>query len=359
MASNDISCPLTEETCIINSIKSVKARREAKSIYLEINAVYSKEMTVYRLYDDLKWMFNELRRLVLQGTYTGCIVPPLPIIPSVVFNPGMSNSLSDQYLQGFCLSTECFLMLVIQHPKFSLHTSVERFFSPDKLPSPSSNISDSFKIEASKLISSIKFKTPYDTNEIFVGYHKYLCSYYEALRNCFIFYSSIIKNNERLIQTYTEFSKDISTFINELFFKDSPKEYNLFSFYEETLEFSKTNIQTSFIEVDQGFLLFLEYYSSYYEAALNMMQRRGNKLEIIDSLSKKDAIKYSQALSAAQDDLDNATKQGESDIMVLQHQKNVALEGIFKKMKAYNVRKNGECVEKLKSLMAEIENIKL
>ena len=71
---------------LMNSVQKVKGRREGRTtIFMEIEAVYDTEVVVYRLYEDLHWMFVELSKSVLNGPYMGCILPPpknsIPCIP--------------------------------------------------------------------------------------------------------------------------------------------------------------------------------------------------------------------------------------------------------------------------------------
>ncbi|KAI6648458.1 Sorting nexin-6-like [Oopsacas minuta] len=346
---------------LMNSVQRVKGRREGKTtIFMEIGVIYNTELVVYRLYEDLRWMFIELSKTVLNGPYMGCILPPLPKIPSPVFHPG--SILREHYLQGFCLATQVFLELIVQHPKFSQESCVQRFFSQEKLPTvPASSIGSSIKEEASKMFGSIQFRSTQDPDKNFVEYQQSLSKYYDVIRGCFVLYSTKCKSNERIIQSSIQFSKETSQFSNELFFKDSPKEYNILGFLEEYLDFSRANLESAFVEVDQNIYLFFEYYTSYTLAALNMLQRRQKKLETIAQLSKKtkDFTKTAELLDRAHDELDSITRMGESDLMLLQHQKTMALYNLLSKAKHYHVTKTRENITRLKDLISEMENIEL
>ena len=346
---------------LVNSIQRVKARREGRTtLFMEISAIYNTELVVYRLYEDLRWVFVELSKTVLNGPYLGCILPPLPKIPPGVFHSG--TLLSEHYLQGFCLATKVFLELVVQHPKFSQESCVERFFSQEKLPSlPSSTLGSVFKEEASKMFNSIQFHSTHDPDATFVEYQQGLSKYYDAIRSCFVLYSTKCKASERLMVSYQEFTKQISNFSNELFFKDSPKEYNVLGYLEEYLEFSRANLESSFAEIDQDVCLFFEYYTSYIAAAINMLQRRQRKLDTITQLSKKtrDFTKTAELLDRAHDELDCLTKMGESDLMLLQHQKTVSLYNLLSKAKLYHIKKTRENISRLKDLISELETLEV
>ena len=346
---------------LVNSIKEVKGRKEGKTtLVLEIDAVYNEEITTFRLYEDMRWIFVELSKTVLNGPHVGCILPPLPKIPSAIFNSG--SFLGEHYLQGFCLSTRVFLELVVQHPKFSQESCIQRFFSQEKLPAlPQATLGDSIKEEASKMFSSIKFYATHDPDKAFIEYQRTLSKYYDAIRECFVYYSTKTKVNERLMLLYYELTKQTSLFANVVFFKDSPKEYNVFAFFEEFLEFNRANLESVFAEVDQNICLFFEYYSSYFAAALNMLERRNKKLDSIAQLSKKtkDVAKTAELLDKAHDQLDTITKNAENDLMLLQHQKTMSLYDVLRNAKLYQVRKGKENVNRLKEIIAEVESIEL
>ena len=356
-------CMASEENKpgLVNSIQRVKGRKEGKTtVFMEISAIYITELVVYRLYEDLLWMFIELSKTVLYGPYLGCILPPLPKIPPAIFHSG--GLLNEHYLQGFCLATQVFLELVVQHPKFSQESCVERFFSQEKLPSvPAASLGSSFKEEASKMFSSIQFHSTQDPDSNFVEYQLSLSKFYDAIRGCFVLYSTKCKANERLMRAYQELTKETSHFGNELFFKDSPREYNVFGFLEEYLEFARANLESSFAEVDQDICLFFEYYTSYIAAALNMLQRRHRKLDTIKQLSKKtrDYAKTAELLDRAHDELDCLTKMGESDLMLLQHQKTMSIYNLLTKAKRYHVKKTGDNISRLKELISELETIEV
>ena len=357
MASQD-SGP---EPGLVNSIQRVKGRKEGKTtVFMEINAIYNTELIVYRLYEDLRWMFIELSKTVINGPYQGCILPPLPKIPPGIFQTG--GLLSEHYLQGFCLATQVFLELVVQHPKFSQEFCVERFFSQEKLPNlPTGTLGSAFKEEASKMFNAIHLHSAPDPDSNFVEYQRSLSQYYDAIRSCYVLYSTKCRANERLMLSYQEMAKQTSHFGNELFFKDSPKEYNVLGFLEEYLEFSRVNLESAFAEVDQDICLFFEYYASYIAAALNMLQRRQKKLETIRHLGKKgkDYTKTAELLDRAHDELDSLSRMGESDLMLLQHQKTMSLYSLLSKAKRYHVKRTKENISRLKGLISELETIEV
>eukprot|EP00800_Vazella_pourtalesii_P008086 TRINITY_DN2149_c0_g2_i1.p1 TRINITY_DN2149_c0_g2~~TRINITY_DN2149_c0_g2_i1.p1 ORF type:complete len:356 (+),score=100.42 TRINITY_DN2149_c0_g2_i1:315-1382(+) len=346
---------------LMNSVQKVKGRREGKTtIFMEIEAVYDSEVVVYRLYEDLRWMFVELSKSVLNGPYMGCILPPLPKIPSPVFHQG--SLLKEHYLHGFCLATQVFLELIVQHPKLSQESCVSRFFSQEKLPNlPAASVGSSIKEEASKMFGAIQFRSTPDPNVTFVEYQTSLPKYYDAIRSCFFLYSIKCKSSERLIISAQQFAKEISQFANELFFKDSPNEYNILGFLEEYVEFSRANLESAFVEVDQNIYLFFEYYTSYFAAAMNMLQRRQKKLDTITQLTRKskDYTRTAELLDKAHDELDVITKMGESDLMLLQHQKTMSLYSLLSKTKHYHIKKSEENISRLKNLISELEDIKL
>ena len=127
------------------------------------------------------------------------------------------------------------------------------------------------------------------------------------------------------------------------------------------MEFSRANLESAFVEVDQNIYLFFEYYTSYFAAAMNMLQRRQKKLDTITQLTRKskDYTRTAELLDKAHDELDVITKMGESDLMLLQHQKTMSLYSLLSKTKHYHIKKSEENISRLKNLISELEDIKL